>query len=610
MAFPTVISSTGGTDSLPSLTHSIDRPPGYATGDMILWVVAFRTGVTVTDWDGLDAVVSVYDNAPRNIDLDVRYEVLTGGEGATADITLSVAREIVYSSYLIRGHNSAVDSAPASGEYDYTGNAPNPPSLTPSWGAKDTLWFAIVGYNDGRTTVNSYPSGYTAGRNDRISLSNYQAVGTGYRQLNASSEDPGAFSLSSAEEYVVCTVGIEPGSPVGPTAGGDPTIDGPPTDLSIFMEWTDSPDNTECYVHRATTEAGLASPSVGTRLSGDLGANATSYEDTSLYGFATEHYYLIEWADGTGSTYSNVLNVKSCYAKPSNIIWDPPYVATSISFFITPGAGSEAAHHQIFVYEDGDYLRTVMLEPGTYGFTNIVEVDGLKPGSLYDFKCQAYDATFNSGVGAFSTLYTESRRTVLSAIVTAFEFEVGDAQRRAVVTAFELEVGTAPRYAVVTAFEFEIPDADRYAVVSAFELEVPDAPVARQALVTAFEFEIPDADRKAVVTAFELETPFADRKAIVTAYEFEIPDADRKAVVTAFELETPGTGRQAVVTAFEFEAPNVVRTTSQPGYPAIAPFPSPPEHYASSEEAEFRRRVEDSLVDIARIIQHIYEKLS
>lgn len=140
--------------------------------------------------------------------------------------------------------------------------------------------------------------------------------------------------------------------------------------------------------------------------------------------------------------------------------------------------------------------------------------------------------------------------------VDAVEFEIPDApsDRTARVSAYEFEVPTAPRRARVSAFEFEVPNAPRRAQVSAFEFEVPTAP--RRAQVSAYEFEVPTAPRRAQVSAFELEVPDAPRRAQVSAFEFEVPTAPRTGQVSAFEFEAPLAPRAARVSAFELQVPD------------------------------------------------------
>ena len=87
------------------------------------------------------------------------------------------------------------------------GTQPNSPSLTPSWGALDTLWFAVTGVRN-NYGVSSYPTNYIDGRLDSIVI----RVATCRRELNASSENPDVFFFDNNVYWIANTVAIEPGS--------------------------------------------------------------------------------------------------------------------------------------------------------------------------------------------------------------------------------------------------------------------------------------------------------------------------------------------------------------------------------------------------------------
>lgn len=96
-----------------------------------------------------------------------------------------------------------------------TGSSANPdcPSLTPSWGAADTLWMALVGARDDDATVSSYPASYSGGTDtvSGIGVANEGAeVGYAYRQNNTATENPGTFTLSESESWIANTLAIRP----------------------------------------------------------------------------------------------------------------------------------------------------------------------------------------------------------------------------------------------------------------------------------------------------------------------------------------------------------------------------------------------------------------
>ncbi|MCI0553514.1 MAG: BNR repeat-containing protein, partial [Anaerolineae bacterium] len=95
-----------------------------------------------------------------------------------------------------------------------TSTTPNPPNLDPSaWGTEDTLWLAIVGWDDGTTGMDSIPTAYaTPNGQTRVNFaSDGCGVSMGTRELNATSEDPGTFLLDVVSEaWIAQTVAIRP----------------------------------------------------------------------------------------------------------------------------------------------------------------------------------------------------------------------------------------------------------------------------------------------------------------------------------------------------------------------------------------------------------------
>lgn len=98
-------------------------------------------------------------------------------------------------------------ATPATG----TSAAPDPPSVTPSWGAGNTLWLIVEGSDDQTADVSAYPTNYTAnGIYNEVSASNGVGLGSSYRAVNVASENPGAFTLAASQEWVAATIAIKP----------------------------------------------------------------------------------------------------------------------------------------------------------------------------------------------------------------------------------------------------------------------------------------------------------------------------------------------------------------------------------------------------------------
>lgn len=94
---------------------------------------------------------------------------------------------------------------------------PNPGSLDPfNWATEDTLWIAVSA-NDGTPTYTGFPTNYTqqdhstsGGHSQSSGGAGGAGLGTAFRKNAASSEDPGTFTLSGADDWVAITIGIRP----------------------------------------------------------------------------------------------------------------------------------------------------------------------------------------------------------------------------------------------------------------------------------------------------------------------------------------------------------------------------------------------------------------
>ncbi len=211
--FPVVQSSATTQINTNQATHSINMPAGVAAGDLLL---VFAGLASDSKWDvGLwdqatwDANTTVsppvgwtehYDLASgTNGRACVYSKVASGGEGATQDFTLQNGA--------CRGSWTVlrVDTYAGSPEFSIAGeNTTDPPNLVPTWGTDKTLFLsAMIGA--GSRTVSAYPSGYsaaggTSGGNNHCWVSS--------RELEASSDNPGAFTMSGATEARAVTAAI------------------------------------------------------------------------------------------------------------------------------------------------------------------------------------------------------------------------------------------------------------------------------------------------------------------------------------------------------------------------------------------------------------------
>ncbi|MFZ2886447.1 MAG: LamG domain-containing protein, partial [Minisyncoccia bacterium] len=167
----------------------------------------------------------------------IYYKIADGGEGATVNVTSSSGSLSSHNTYRISGVTGTPEATSAGG----SSNNPDPPSLTPSWGAGDTLWIAMAGagvQNATTPNVTAYPSSYA----DGIEISHNFAAFAGFsagsarRSLNATSDDPGTFTINgTSPQWIASTLAIEGvEDPVAPPV----TLSKPPNNLGIVGYWS------------------------------------------------------------------------------------------------------------------------------------------------------------------------------------------------------------------------------------------------------------------------------------------------------------------------------------------------------------------------------------
>jgi hypothetical protein len=170
--------------------------------------------LTHTGWTSL---------AESTSDSEYRYilgRIADGTEGATASFTSSATESCSANTYLITGNRNGLTSSEIAVSsvvnYTSTTTTADPPSLTPSWGSAENLWFGLVITNDSNiTSIVSYPTNYDLGQLTNINGSggggnSRQAIMSAARLLTASTEDPGAFTWTTARRAGAYTIAVRP----------------------------------------------------------------------------------------------------------------------------------------------------------------------------------------------------------------------------------------------------------------------------------------------------------------------------------------------------------------------------------------------------------------
>lgn len=205
MTFPVVQTVGYSVEASAVTTHDVTVPSGITAGDELLLLIAFGGVVTadptVSGWTkvaGVPATNMVY----------AYRKVASGGE---SNFTYTTTTSVTSANRCLR----ISDAATTAPEADInSGNAshPNSPNLDPAgWGAEDTLWLSWVNWADATDSLSAYPTSYSGNQFTSYPWVSGLGVALSTRNLNASAENPGAYTLTgAADSWESLTIAVRP----------------------------------------------------------------------------------------------------------------------------------------------------------------------------------------------------------------------------------------------------------------------------------------------------------------------------------------------------------------------------------------------------------------
>lgn len=221
MAFPSVAGRQTSSVVTNNTSHIVSLPASIASGNLLIVVFSYGiTANTISFPAGWTAITNgaAEETGGSSHGIATAYRQADGSEGASITVTSSVATRSAHVVLRITGHENPATQAPeAAATNGANGNA-DPPNLAPTGGAKDYLWIAC-GANSHLDIYTAAPTNYTdltQTEADTGTAGNSAQVGTGERQLNAASENPGAFTGANAvAEWAAVTIAIHPAAASG-----------------------------------------------------------------------------------------------------------------------------------------------------------------------------------------------------------------------------------------------------------------------------------------------------------------------------------------------------------------------------------------------------------
>lgn len=209
MTFPVLATITTGSETSNTTTHGVALS-SVAVGNLLLVLLQAGSAISWTVPSGWTEIVDASG-------LCVAGKIADGSEGASVDF---ISSSTVKSSHYFLRYTGAHDSTlPSLTRTNIGGASTNfdPPSHTPAGGAQDFQWIAVAARRS-TAGINSYPSDFPDNHNNFTGSDSAVAFAT--ENLNASSEDPAAYTLSTTSIGSAVTIAVFPAQPKAVTAGG------------------------------------------------------------------------------------------------------------------------------------------------------------------------------------------------------------------------------------------------------------------------------------------------------------------------------------------------------------------------------------------------------
>ncbi len=221
MAFPAV-QGTGAITavSTAATSHPLNMPSSIVAGELLIACCGFGVTATVSNWNGFTAIPGGGVNIGGGTSsVWCGYKIAAGGD--TLTVTSSTSAKSASVVFRVSGHHTSTAPEGLTADTSSAGD-PDPPSLDPAaWGAEDTLWIAVGIVEGPSLWTADAPTNYTnIGDTNSTGggAATNVAIAVAYRQLNASSENPGAFNAATNDEWAGVTIAIRPAPAATPLA--------------------------------------------------------------------------------------------------------------------------------------------------------------------------------------------------------------------------------------------------------------------------------------------------------------------------------------------------------------------------------------------------------
>lgn len=204
--FPEIVGTpVATTQNALTATRNITLPTGIVAGELVVIPITVGgTSITFTPPTGFTEVAGALSSG--TINGTAFYKFCDGSESGTITCTTS-ATVLLSAATAMRISGADSGTAPTATATTGTSTTPDPPNHTPAWGSAKNLWIAAFGKN-ASASFTSYPTNYSLAKVGGA-VSNIR-TNSAARQLEASSEDPGNFTISASIEWHAMTIAVKP----------------------------------------------------------------------------------------------------------------------------------------------------------------------------------------------------------------------------------------------------------------------------------------------------------------------------------------------------------------------------------------------------------------
>jgi hypothetical protein len=206
VVFPSVVATNTFTDADGNATVNAALPADIQVDDMVIVFIG-----------GFNALTTAFVTTPGGwtqlFNVEVADDVFClaafcrrATEPGGGSVAVGVGSGGVYAgtSYRIAGDQGTPQAAVTNG----SGVSPDPPNLAPSWGNAKTLWLAACSCLNAAADL-SAPASFGALLQAFIGGEQFE-VASAQRQLEAASNNPGAFAGALNDVWIAATVAIRP----------------------------------------------------------------------------------------------------------------------------------------------------------------------------------------------------------------------------------------------------------------------------------------------------------------------------------------------------------------------------------------------------------------